>query len=203
MRDELLEEWRRSKADKQVQVVEETGPADDPVAAEEEAIPSHRDPRWATPPSSPRPWRPSNRIDALGEQHDRLLGRPSHAPNPLAYLMMTDLEKLTDDGLPNFDDDQLFAIGARLHARYGLTTVLPRPAADKKRSAWTTCARNLPPKRFVSRPKSMPWTRKTRIVARCRPSAFKWPVCCGGPQQETNKVQCEGVRSVFSGNDFW
>ena len=91
MRDELLEEWRRSKADKQVQVVEETGPADDPVAAKKKRS-LRTETRAGNAAFLTKAMEAQNRIDALQEQHDRLLGRPSHAPNPLADLTDDDLE---------------------------------------------------------------------------------------------------------------
>ncbi len=123
IRDELLEEWRRSKNDKQVQVVEETGPADDPAAAKKKRS-LRTETRAGNAAFLTKAMEAQNRIDALQEQLDRLLGQPNHAPTPLAELTDDDLEKLTDDDLDNFTDDQLFEIGARMHARHGLTTPL-------------------------------------------------------------------------------
>ena len=117
--DNLLDAWRRSQADKEVRVVQTTGPAGDREAAKEKS--SLRTETQAGNASfMARAMEAENRIEVLEqrlaalEQTGRGGGGP---PASLASLTDDDLGNLTPDDLDNFDDDQLYVIECRLRAK--------------------------------------------------------------------------------------
>ncbi|MGO9114054.1 MAG: hypothetical protein ACLP9L_32970 [Thermoguttaceae bacterium] len=122
MRDELLEAWRRSQADKEVRVVEKTGPAAEPGPTKKKRSIRHET-RTGDVDYMDRVIKAQEKIDELDqrlaamEQTDVGVGGSDF----LANLTEDDLQKLTDDDLESFTDDQLFALEARLVAKYGLT----------------------------------------------------------------------------------
>jgi len=122
--DKLFEAWRLSQAEKQVRLIEKTGPAGDPQAAKEK-----RSVRSETQTGNAaylaKAMDAENRIEALQQRLAVLegtsVGGPGGRPGSLANLTDDDLEKLTPDDLENFTDDQLFVIATRLRAKYGPT----------------------------------------------------------------------------------
>ncbi len=115
--DTLLDAWRRSQTDKQVQVVETTGPAGDPDAAKEKHS-LRTETQTGNASYLARAMEAENRIEVL-EQRLAALEQTAAGglPASLANLSDDDLEKLTWDDLDNFDDDQLFVIDCRLQAK--------------------------------------------------------------------------------------
>jgi hypothetical protein len=121
---QLLEAWRLSQADKQVRVVEHTGPAGDPAAAKEKNS-LRTETQTGNAAYLAKAMDAENRIEVLEQRLAALLqtgaARTSSGPALLAKLSDEDLENLTSDELDNFSDDELYIIGARLHAKYGRT----------------------------------------------------------------------------------
>ncbi len=127
VRDEAIDAWRLSRADKQVRVVEKTGPAGDPAPARKKKS-IRRETRSGDSKLLDKAMKAQEAVNELNQllatlQQGKEDGS-SGAPNLLADLTDDDLEKLTPDDLENMSDEQLFAIGKRLHAKYGLTDPL-------------------------------------------------------------------------------
>ncbi len=127
VRDEAIDAWRLSRADKQVRVVEQSGRAGEPA-------PTRRKKSIRTETRSGdsnllgKAMKAQKAIDGLNQRLAKLQQSDgaggNSGPNLLADLTDDDLEKLTPDDLENMTDEQLFAIGKRLHVKYGLTEPL-------------------------------------------------------------------------------
>ncbi len=128
--EKLLEALRLSQTDKQVRLVEKSGPADDPAAKQKHSI--RTETRSGNASYLAKAMDAENKIDAL-EQRLAALERteardPAGRSLSLANLTDDDLENLALDDLENFSDDQLFVIECRLRAKYernGLTIERP------------------------------------------------------------------------------
>ncbi len=117
---ELLNAWRRSQADKQVRVVETTGPAGDPAAAKEKNS-LRSETQTGNAGYLAQAMKVEGRIEVLEQRLAELecseAAGPGGGPASLANLSDDDLERLTSDEFENFDDDQLFVIDSRLRAK--------------------------------------------------------------------------------------
>ena len=118
---EFYEEWLRSKADKQVRVVEETAPAGDEAAAKKKTL-VRSETRTGNDALLAKSMEAQGKADAFREKLAALQGTapagPAGAPDLLPRLSDADLEKLTKEDLDSLSDDQLFAVESRLRAKY-------------------------------------------------------------------------------------
>ena len=121
-RDDLLQAWRASKAEKQVRVVEKTGPVNEPSAAKKKQS-LRTETQTGNVNYLAKVMDAENHIDVLEQRLAALL--QTKAPGPgdglarLTNLTDDDLERLTPDDLENFTDDELLAIATRLRAKCG------------------------------------------------------------------------------------
>ncbi len=117
--EKLLEAWRLSQTDKQVRLVEESGPADDPAAKQKRSL--RTETRSGNASYLAKAMDAEHKIDVLEQRLAAFerpeAGDPAGRPLSLANLTDDDLEQLTPDDLESFSDDQLFVIECRLRAK--------------------------------------------------------------------------------------
>jgi transcriptional regulator with XRE-family HTH domain len=120
--DKLFEAWRLSQEKKQVQVVEISGPAGDPAAAKQKKS-VRTETQTGNPSYLAQAMKAEDKIEILQLRLAELEGTPPSGPGgrlvSIANLTDEELEQLTWDDLESFNDDQLFAISARLHGKHG------------------------------------------------------------------------------------
>ena len=115
----LIAAWRRSQADKQVLLVEDTGPADDPAAKKKKRS-IRTESQTGNAAYLAKALDVQRRIDQLEDRRaarrDAAAGTRGGGP-PLADLTDDDLERFTNDELSTMTDDELYTISARLRAK--------------------------------------------------------------------------------------
>ena len=134
MSRELYDEWLRSKADKQVRVVEETGPAGDEAAARKKTT-IRTETRSGNPALLAKSMEARSKAEAFQERLDALQGTAPAAPGseapPLPTLSDDDLQKLASDG-------------AELHRRPTLRDRIPALRAKTNATASSSSGRCSP-----------------------------------------------------------
>jgi transposase len=117
----LIAAWRRSQEDKQVRVIENSGPADAPAAAKKKRS-VRKETQTGNAAYLAKALDVQRRIDQLEDRlaalHDSGAESPNGDRSPLADLSDEDLEKLTYDDMDTMNDDELFTVSARLRAKY-------------------------------------------------------------------------------------
>ncbi len=114
--DQLFQAWRLSQAERQVRLVEQTGPAGKPADKEKKSVRTETQTGNAT--YLAKVLEAEDRIEVLQQRLAALEGTTPGGPGgrhlSVANLTDDELEMLTPDDLENLSDDQLFAISARL-----------------------------------------------------------------------------------------
>ena len=123
IRDDLLQAWRLSQAEKQVCLVENTSTTGDDGAKRKES--TRKETQTGNATYLAKAMDAQRRIDDLDDRLAALeqakVAGPGKGPANLADLSDDDLEKLTPDDLDSFTDDELFAVEVRLRAKHGVT----------------------------------------------------------------------------------
>jgi transposase len=136
----LIAAWRRSEGDKQVRVIEKTGPTDEPAAAKKK-----RSLRTETQTGNAaylaKALDVQRRIDQLEDRlaalHDSGAESPNGDRSPLADLTDEDLERFTNDDLDTLTDDELDTVSARLRTKYereGAKNLRPSVTSEELRA---------------------------------------------------------------------